>query len=335
MSAGRSRRQAAASARSATPVECSRSHGVLRSVNAAMATKAASTRSPAIRICGNGSISSACSQILVSSISARIASRCCRASSGEPRVVRGARAVLDDEAGFFRPGGREEHRDVAGDVEDPHRQRDRLAARHSGEAVPVPALEHVSERCLGSLAEAEPGGEALCHLAVHCERLASHVEPVQDRLLDHHGAFLVVSMETDARLEELDDLAHVARVDERERCPRRDVVAVQLGGLVAVRRAAGGVEERGVVGVDELLLRRACELTEPYRDHGGTQRVLERLTGAEVGREREGADDLRRANRLLDRGLCRPCSRGRCRHAQSLCTRDHQGLTARCPPADA
>ena len=39
-------RQAAASASSATPVECSRSHGDLRPVSAAIARERASTRSP-------------------------------------------------------------------------------------------------------------------------------------------------------------------------------------------------------------------------------------------------------------------------------------------------
>ena len=69
--AGSPMRQAAASASSATPVECSRSHGDLSPVSAAMAMKAASTRSPAIRTCGNGSLSSACSHIRASSSSAR------------------------------------------------------------------------------------------------------------------------------------------------------------------------------------------------------------------------------------------------------------------------
>ena len=64
-------RHAAASASSATPVECSRSHGDLSPVSAAIAMKAASTRSPAIQSFGNGSASSACSHILASSRSAR------------------------------------------------------------------------------------------------------------------------------------------------------------------------------------------------------------------------------------------------------------------------
>ena len=47
-----------------------------------------------------------------------------------------------------------------------------------------------------------------------------------------------------------------------------DVVAEELRGLVPVRRAAGGVQERDVVRVGELLRRRAGELAEADREHG-------------------------------------------------------------------
>ena len=83
-----------------------------------------------------------------------------------------------------------------------------------------------------------------------------------------------------------------------------DVVAEQLRRLVPVRRAAGGVEERDVVGIRELLLRGSGELAEPDREHGAPHRVLERLSRTEIGGERQRADDLRGADRLLDRA-CR------------------------------
>ena len=78
-----------------------------------------------------------------------------------------------------------------------------------------------------------------------------------------------------------------------------DVVVVHLHRLVPVRRAAGRVQERDVVRVSELLRRRSGELAETDREHGRAQRMLERLPGAEVGREREGTDDLGSADRLL------------------------------------
>ena len=74
-------RQAAASASSATPVECSRSHGDLSPVIAANGGEPASIRSPAIHLSGDGSLSIACSHIRVSSSSARMSSKLRVASS--------------------------------------------------------------------------------------------------------------------------------------------------------------------------------------------------------------------------------------------------------------
>lgn len=62
------------------------------------------------------------------------------------------------------------------------------------------------------------------------------------------------------------------------------------------------MQERDGVGVGELLCRRIGSLAETDCEHRGTQRVLERLTGAQVGREGERADDLGGPDRLLDRG---------------------------------
>ena len=60
--------------------------------------------------------------------------------------------------------------------------------------------------------------------------------------------------------------------------------------LGRVRRAAEGVQQGDVVGVRELLRRGARELAEPDGEDRRPQRVLERLAGAQVGRERHGAD---------------------------------------------
>ena len=66
-----------------------------------------------------------------------------------------------------------------------------------------------------------------------------------------------------------------------------------------VRGAAGGVEERDVVRVGELLRRRSRELAEADCEHGRPQRMLERLSGAEVGCERERPDQLGCAERMV------------------------------------
>ena len=58
---------------------------------------------------------------------------------------------------------------------------------------------------------------------------------------------------TDVGLVERENLGRLGRVDEVEGGSVRDVVAVQLRRLVPVRRAPGGVEERDVVSLAELL----------------------------------------------------------------------------------
>ena len=76
--------------------------------------------------------------------------------------------------------------------------------------------------------------------------------------------------------------------------------------------------------------RRAGELAETNREHRRAQRVLERLAGAEVGGEREGADHLGRTNRPLryTRHFCR-CAIAR-RHGDTLLR-----LRRRVPPRAA
>ena len=167
------------------------------------------------------------------------------------------------------------------------------------EPLPVPAREDVLERRLDAGAEAEPAGEPLRHLAHRRERLAC------PRPASAIAASIIRSRTSGGRARpdvvavEREDLRGVGRVDQVERGPVHDVVAEQLRRLVAVRRAAGGVEERDVVGVRELLRRRPGELAEADREHGRAQRVLERLPGAEVGGERERPDQLGGADRLL------------------------------------
>ena len=227
---------------------------------------------------------------------------------GEPRVVRRAGAALDDGPRLVRPAGGEEERDVPRHVQQAHRQR-QLVAADVGEAPPVPAGEDELERRLDVGAELEPAGEPLRDLAHRRERLAGPRAGVGDRVLDQRRADLGRLAGPDVRPVEREHLGRVRRVDEEERGSMRDVVVVHLDRLVPVRRAAGGVEQRDVVGVGELLGRCAGELAEADREHRRAQRVLERLAGTEVGRERKGADHLGRTNRPLDRGCAQTVDR--------------------------
>ena len=292
-------RHAAASASSATAVECSRNHGDLRSVNAAIAAKAVSTRSPAIQICGDGSIASACSHIRVSSSSARIVGEAARGEIGQSRLVCPARPLLDHRAGGLRSSGGQKTEMSRATCTSRIGKGIASPPATTREVQAVPALKDVFECRLGARTESEPSGESLRHLAVHGQCLAGRRQAVGDGLLDHDGTELRRAAESDVRPEERDDLLGIARVDERERGPRHDVVPVDLRGLVSVRRATRGVQERDVVRIDELLRRRSGELAQPDREHRGAQRVLERLPRPEVGRQRQRTHHLGRTDRPL------------------------------------
>ncbi len=217
---------------------------------------------------------------------------------GQARVVRGAGPALEDGARVDGVGGGEEERIVPRHVEETRRQRQRLTADPAGRPLAVPAREDVLERRLDSRAEREPAREPLRHLAHRGERLP-RPRRVRERRLDHPLAHLGGPPGPQMGAIEREHLLRVGRVDQEEGGPVHDVLAEQLRRLVAVRRAAGGMKERDVVGVGELLRRRARELAEADREHGRAQRVLEWLPGAEVGGERQGPDQLGRADRLL------------------------------------
>ena len=90
----------------------------------------------------------------------------------------------------------------------------------------VPSFEVEFQRCLGAGAEAQPPGESLRHLAMHRKRLASGLRTVGEGLFDHRGTDIRWGADADVRPEEREHLLDVARVDERERGPRNDVVTV-------------------------------------------------------------------------------------------------------------
>ena len=235
--------------------------------------------------------------------------RSCRTASSASRgLVCGARSTLDDGPCLVGARGGKEEGDVPRHVQETHRQRDRVAAGVR-ESPSVPAREDVLERRLDVRAEVEPPCEPLRNLAHRRERVAGSRAGVRDGLLDERGADLRGAAGPDVGPVERKHLGGVGRVDEEERGSVRDVVVVHLRRLVSVRRAPGRVEERHVVRVDELLRRCSGELAEPDGEHGGAQRVLERLARAEVGREREGADHLCGADRpLARRQPCCDCS---------------------------
>ena len=217
---------------------------------------------------------------------------------GEPRFVCGAGSTFEDAPCLVGACGGEEEGDVARHVQETHRQRDRIAT-DVRESTSVPAREHVLQRGLDVRAEVEPAGEPLRDFAHRRKRVTSPRAGVGDRILDERGADLRSAARADVSLVERKHLRRVGRVDEIERRPVLDVVAVEQRRFVPVRGASRSVEERDVVRVRELSRRGSGELAEADREHGSAQRVLERLPGAEVGRERKGTDHLGGADRPL------------------------------------
>ena len=199
-------------------------------------------------------------------------------------------------------------------MQEARRERD-LFAGDRRQPTPVPACEHEFECLLDSGAEPQPPRKPLRHLAHGREGLAGS-RRIGEGALDHLRAHLRRPVGPHVGAVEREDLLAVGRVDEEEGRPVLDVLAEDKRRLVPVRRAAGGVEEGDVVGVGDLLGGRSRELAEAGGEDRRAQRVLERLPRAEVGREREGADQLGGAD------VCRRTGRF---HVLILCGRNERG----------
>ena len=111
---------------SATPVECSRSQGDLRPGESGESSKAGIDPVAGEATWGNGSLSSACCHIRVSSSSANTSSKWRTASSARRGSYAAAGATFEDGARVVRVGGGEEERVVPGHMEETRRQRERL-----------------------------------------------------------------------------------------------------------------------------------------------------------------------------------------------------------------
>ena len=296
-------RQAAASASSATPVECSRSHGDLRPVMRGDGRERGVdplARDPDQR--GRLALERLLPHPRLVQLGEHLV-EVPHGELGEPRLVRGAGSALDDCRVPRRRRAAERKREmsratcrrrIGSGISSPAtfgnpRPSQRAKTYSSAAWMLGPRPSHPANRC------------ATSHIVANASRALGPALAM--RILDQLRADLRAAADPDVGSVEREDLRRVGGVDQVEGGPVRDVVAEELGRLVPVRRAAGGVEERDVVRVRELLRRRSGELAEADREHGGAQRVLERLPRAEVGRERQGPDHLGRADRLFVRRL--------------------------------
>ena len=121
-----------------------------------------------------------------------------------------------------------------------------------------------------------------------------------DGLLDHaRRGPPACDREPTFDLREREHLRGVARVDEANAARGTMSSPYSCAASCPFDVQPDGVKERDVVRVDELLRRCSGELAETDCEHGGAHRVLERLPGTEVGRERECTNHLGSADRPL------------------------------------
>ena len=218
-------------------------------------------------------------------------------------------AVLEEEVGEHRVVGlvptiagrgdgslgREETADrlhVVAQVDDSHRQRDRVAADVPWKALAVPALERAGERLADARPEIEPHHEHVGHFAARREVVH---RPLVGRLLKHlHDRLALVGGTPRGRV--LEDVAHhlggVPGVVDERLGPDRDLVAEQGGDLVRMTGAADVTQERDPVGVRPHVVVELRLLAQPAREEAGAQLRLERLAEGVVLRERQRGDEL-------------------------------------------
>jgi hypothetical protein len=165
---------------------------------------------------------------------------------------------------------------VAGDVEQPGGERDRLAGHAGREAAAVPALERVPQAALHVRAESEPLGEPHRDLAVRGEVLPRASRARGERLGQRAQPQRQRRTGAGARRQEPQHVEAAPGIEGRPGGPRGQVVAGAGGRLVGVRRAADRVQQRHVVHGRPLRRRGAAGVRQPAGDQAGHERVLER-----------------------------------------------------------
>ena len=265
----------------------------MRSTKFAIATSAASKRSPESTTASAGSASITASQVPIESRSPKISS----ALGAHQRRQRGiellAAALPRHRGRRLDPADAVRDLDELGDLRDPRRQRDVVALQAARPAAPVPLLVGGAQRrrCTapGSPSCSRAGrASSACwaiivvHLAVAGESRTS--SPTRKRC---SGGLPAPSRRRPAAVgaQARQLVVVLARL-------QRDVVAEPLRLLVGVGVAADVDEQRRVVDDRPRLLVEPEPLGEPQRDQALPQDVLHRLPETEVDAERERGDQL-------------------------------------------
>jgi hypothetical protein len=183
------------------------------------------------------------------------------------------------------------------EVHDTHRQRDLVASRAGGVAVPVPPLVGEAQRFPNLWFEVEPSHEHVGHLAARrevvdrpvvgsflerpCDLFALLGGPAGRREL-HHG---------------VPNLGRIRRVEHERPGEEGHVIAEDGGDLVRVARATDVAEQRDPVDGFAQLPVEARLLTQRRPKEARPELRLERLAERVVLPESERRDELTQAER--------------------------------------
>ncbi len=209
------------------------------------------------------------------------------------RIEPATTTILEDAQRLIAPAAREEDLGGLRDVEDAREEGDLVAALPRRIAVAVPVFVERADRADRLLGKGESLGDVGAALAARGDQFLRHALLARD-------AEEVPHARVERRLEPgvapgLEGERHllVPVHDLHVRLDHLVVRAEEGSGARRVGRAAGVLEEEGVVERGQPFVVEAEFLSEAHADHAGAYRVSERLPFGEVERAREGRHHLR------------------------------------------
>ena len=186
---------------------------------------------------------------------------------------------------------------VPGHHDHTNGERDRVALEPRGEALPVPPLVGMSESVDDRLAQARTAREHRPDLAVRRQR-ARHAFRVRKATGHQPQASHRSLVGRDAARELRQDLAARAHHDRSHGGVEGELVATdRRGALRRIRGATDEAKERELVDGSKRVRPASHRIGERSGGHTRTEGVAQRLTGAEVRRERHRGEELRQPKR--------------------------------------
>ena len=248
---------------------------------------------------------------------------------GERGVVRAVAAIASGVEGVLRREETPDRLHVVAEMDDAHREGDRLTLRVGRIAVAVPALEGEAQRVADAGADVESLHEHVGDLAPRREVVD---RPLTGGLLDHADDLFALLRTAAGRREGHHvphDLGRIRGVVHECLGADGDLVAEHGGDLVGVPGAPDVAQQRHPVGGLALLFLDAGGVAYPRREQTRAQLRLERLPERVVLRERERRDEFTEAERCGQDGETSRCM-GRRSPARSSHDASPLSIRAKC-----